>query len=124
MPGPVRLAAVLLAVEGAALSLLGVAFGIAGVVGDPDDRAFTYAEAAMVVALGVALLLLARAVAAERGWARSPAVTVQLLALPAGIGLAQNGVWWLAAVVLGLAGTVLYQLATPEARLAFDRRSR
>jgi hypothetical protein len=26
--------------------------------------------------------------------------------------------------VLGLAGTVLYQLATPEARLAFDRRPR
>lgn len=123
-PGPVRLAAALLVLEGAALTLLGVAFGVAGVVGDPDDRALSLVEAGLVVLLGVALLLLGRAVDRERGWARSPAVTVQLLALPAGVGLAQNGVWWLAAVVLGLAGTVLFQLATPEARLAFDRRSR
>lgn len=121
-PGPVRLAALLVAAEGLALLLLGVGFGVAGIVGDPDDRSFTLVEAALVVGLGAALLWLSRALSRERGWARSPAVTVQLLALPAGIGLAQNGVWWLAAVVLGLAGTVLFQLATPEARLALDRR--
>lgn len=115
-------AAALLVVEGAALSLLGLGFGAAGVVGEPDDRAFTVLEAAMVVLLGVGVLLLARALARTRRWARSPAVTVQLLALPVGVGLAQNDAWLPAAVVLGLAGTVLYQLATPPARLAFDRR--
>lgn len=122
-PGAVRLAALLVALEGLALLLLGAGFGVAGVVGDPDDRSFTLAEAALVVALGGALLWLGRALSRERGWARSPAVTVQLLALPAGVGLAQNDVWPIAVVVLGLAGSVLYLLATPEARLALDRRA-
>lgn len=103
------------------MSLLGVGFGAAGVVGDPVDRAFTVLEAAMVVLLGGALLLLARGLAGARRWSRSPTVTVQLLALPVGVGLAQNDGWVLAAVVLGLAGAVLYQLATPQARLVFQR---
>jgi hypothetical protein len=118
-PGPLLVAAALLAVEGAALSLVGIGYGVAAVVGDPDDRGFTLLEAGMVLLLGLALLLVARGVARARGWARSSGVTVQLLALPVGLGLAQNGVWLLAVPVLALAATVLYQLATPEARLAF-----
>ena len=45
--------------------------------------------------------------------------TIQQEAAPVGLGLVQGGVLYAAVPVLGLAGAVLYQLATPEARLAF-----
>ena len=116
---PVARAALLVAVEGLALTGLGVAYGVAGVVGDPFDRTATLLEAAFAVATGVLVLLVARALAQVRGWARSPAVVLQLLALPVGVGLVQGQVWLAAVPVLLLAGSVLYLLATPEARLAF-----
>ena len=116
---PVRVAGLLLAVEGVALTGVGVAYAVAGALGHPEDRFATVLAGAFAALAGVLVLLLARAVAATRLWARSPAVVLQLLALPVGIGLVQGQVWLAAVVVLGLAGAVLYQLATPEARLAF-----
>ena len=112
-------AALLVAAEGALLMVLGVGYGVAGAVGDPFDRTATLLEAAFAVLAGVVLLLVARALQGVRGWSRSPAVVLQLLALPVGAGLVQGGVYVAAVPVLGLAGAVLYQLATPEARLAF-----
>jgi hypothetical protein len=112
-------AALLVALEGAALSALGLAYGAAGLLGEPFDRTATVLEAALAVLVGGLLLLVARGLAQVRGWARSPAVVVQLLALPVGAGLVQGRVWIAAVPVLGLAGAVLYLLATAEARLAF-----
>ncbi|MCW2616767.1 MAG: rane protein [Frankiales bacterium] len=112
-------AALLVAVEGAALSVLGVGYGVAGLLGDPFDRAATLLEAGFAVIAGVLVLLVARGLQLVKGWSRSPAVVLQLLALPVGLGLVQGRVWYAAVPVLGLAGSVLYQLATPEARLAF-----
>ena len=112
-------AALLVALEGAALSALGLAYGAAGLLGEPFDRTATLLEAALAVLVGGLLLLVARGLAQVRGWARSPAVVVQLLALPVGAGLVQGHVWIAAVPVLGLAGAVLYLLATAEARLAF-----
>ncbi len=112
-------AALLVGVEGAALTAIGVGYGLGGLLGDPFDRAATLLQAGLALAAGLLLVVLARALQAVRGWARSPAVVLQLLALPVGAGLVQGRVWWAALPVLGLAGAVLYQLATPEARLAF-----
>ena len=119
-PSAVRVAAALVAVEGAALALIGPAYGVAGLVGDPFDRTATLLEAAMALTDGVLLLLVARGLARTAGWARSPAVVVQLLALPVGVGLVQGGVYWAAAPVLALAVAVLYALATPSARAAYS----
>ena len=112
-------AALLVGAEGVALVLLGVGYGLAGVLGDPFDRTATLLEAAFAVLGGVLVLLVARGLARRRGWSRSPALVLQLLALPVGVGLVQGQVWYAAVPVLGLAAAVLYQLATPEARLAF-----
>ncbi|MBC7375035.1 MAG: hypothetical protein H7323_13690 [Frankiales bacterium] len=112
-------AAVLVAAQGLALMALGTAYGVAGAVGDPFDRAATLLEAGLAVLAGSVLLLVARGLQGVRGWSRSPAVVLQLLALPVGAGLVQGGIYYAAVPVLGLAGGVLYQLATPEARLAF-----
>ena len=119
MRSPVTRAAVVVALEGVVLLLLGVGYGAAGLVGDPFDRTATLLEAAFAVVVGGSLLFVARGLSRVDGWSRSPAVVVQLLALPVGYGLVQGQVWWAAVPVLLLAGTVLLLLATPEARLAF-----
>ena len=108
-----------MALAGRALVLLGLVYGGAGVVGDPFDRTATLLEAAMAVLAGGLVLLVARGLGDVRGWARSPAVVVQLLALPVGYGLVQGRVWVAAVPVLLLAASVLYLLLTAEARLAF-----
>jgi hypothetical protein len=119
LTSPVARAALLVAVEGVALALLGAVYGVAAVVGDPFDRTATLLEAAFAVGAGLLVLLVARGLGRVQGWSRSPAVVVQLLSLPVGVGLAQGQVWAAAVPVLLLAGGVLYQLATPQARLAF-----
>jgi hypothetical protein len=119
LKSPVARAALLVAVEGLVLLVLGVVYGAAGIVGDPFDRTATLLEAGLAVLVGVLVLLVARGLGEVRGWARSPAVVVQLLALPVGVGLVQGRVWAAAVPVLLLAGSVLWCLATPEARLAF-----
>ncbi len=116
---PVARAALLVAVEGLALVVLGTAYGVAGVVGDPFDRTATLLEAAFTVLAGVLVLLVARGLARVQGWSRSPAVVLQLLALPVGVGLVQGQVWFAAVPVLLLAVGVLYELFTAQARLAF-----
>lgn len=119
LASPVTRAALLVGVEGAALTALGVGLGIAGVVGEPFDRLGTVLEAAFAVVVGLLVLLVSRGLLRVSGWSRSPAVVLQLLALPVGVGLLQGQVYYAAAPVLGLAGAVLYHLATPEARQAF-----
>ena len=115
----VRRAALLVAVEGVALAVVGVGYAVAGLLGRPEDRLATELAAGLAVLLGLALLPVARGLTRERLWARSPAVVVQLFCLPVGYGLAQGRVWLAAAVVLGLSLGVLVLLATPEARRAF-----
>jgi hypothetical protein len=115
----VRRAALLVALEGAGLVLLGVGYAVAGVVGRPETRLGTELAAGIAVLVGLLLLPVARGLVRERLWARSPAVTVQLFGLPVGYGLASGGVWPAAVVVLGSSVGVLFLLASPEARLAF-----
>lgn len=112
-------ASLLVGVEGVCLTALGLGYGVAGVLGDPFDRAATLLEAGFAILTGVLLLVVARGLGRVAGWSRSPAVVLQLLALPVGVGLGQGRIWYAAAPVLGLAVAVLYQLATAEARLAF-----
>ena len=119
LASPVTRAALLVGLEGAALTVLGAGYGIAGVVADPFSRLGALLEAAFAVVLGVLVVLVARGLLHVSGWSRSPAVVLQLLALPVGVGLLQGQVYYAAAPVLGLAGAVLFHLATPEARLAF-----
>lgn len=113
-------AALLVALEGAALAVLGLGYGVAGVVGEPFDRLATMLEAGFTVVIGAGLVLVARALLAAKRWARSPAILAQLLALPVGVGLVQGRVWYAAVPVLLLAVAVLVHLATPSARAAFE----
>jgi hypothetical protein len=106
-----RRAGALLVVEGAALTLLGVADAVATVVGSPEDTVASAGVAVFAAAVGVLLLGLGRAVWRRRGWARTPAIVLQLLALPVGTDQVRAGAWPIGGAVLLLAGVTLFHLA-------------
>ncbi|MCW2602831.1 MAG: conserved rane protein of unknown function [Pseudonocardiales bacterium] len=117
-----RLAVVLLGVQ--ALGLV-VAAGVLlekTILGHPDSYPAALLGAAL--ALGGAALLVAAARGILRGSsaARSPAIVMELLALPVGYSLAfQAGLVGYGAPILLSAVGVLYLFFTPAARAALDR---
>lgn len=121
VPPPARLLALLLALEGGLLVLLGLGYGGASLT-DSSERAPALLAALTALLAGIALLVLARAAARERGWARSPAVVLNVLPIPVALGLLQAGVWGVGLPLLALAGSVLYLFATPELRETFRER--
>jgi hypothetical protein len=106
----VRRAAVLLAVEGAALAGLGIVDAVAAATTDPANRGAAYGVAVVAVVAGAVLLLLARGVDRVRAWARTPAIVLQVLALPVGIDQVRGGAPLLGVLVLLLAGGTMYHL--------------
>jgi hypothetical protein len=113
-----RRVALVLAVEG--LLLLAVAGWYGGVTLRSDgDKGAPGAEAVSAAVAALLLLLLARAVGRGKRWARSPAVTVNLIALPVALYSFQGGAWYVGAPVVLLAASVLYLFGTPELRDRF-----
>jgi len=116
-PAALRVAALLLAVEAAGLFLLGAVDLVKVATGSPRSTTYALIAAALVIATGAVLLLLARAVLQRRPWAYSPVIVLQLLALPVGFSLAvQAGQWRYGGPVLGLAVGELAALAASTVR--------
>jgi len=116
----VRRAALLVAVESAALVVLAGVLLVLTLTSSPDSVGRALAEV-VYVGLGAALLG-AAAVGLWRlaGWARGPVVALQLLLGVFGYTTAFQAEQPLIGVpVLALAALELYLLATPEARLAY-----
>jgi hypothetical protein len=116
----VRRAAVLLAVEGTVLVVIGIVDAVATAVGSPTDRGLSYTVAGFAIGTGAVLLGFARSIARRHGWARSPAVVLQLLAMPVGVGLLQGGVWYAGVPVLLLGAATLWQLIACGAAFAAE----
>jgi len=106
----VRRAAVFLGVEGVALLIVGIVDAVATAVGSPTDRALSFTVAGFGIGTGLVLGLLGRAVDRRQGWARTPAIVLQLLAFPVGVGLLQGRVWAAGVPVLLLAGATMWHL--------------
>ena len=123
-PRVVRVAAGLVATEGAVLVALSVVYaGFIG-FGDPHRRGLALFIAAIGFAFGLALLLAARGLYRRRRAAYSPIVLLQMLALPVGIGLIQGGDQpWIAVAVLVPSLVVLGLLVgTPSGRSMHEDR--
>jgi hypothetical protein len=116
----VRRLALLLALEGLLLVGVGVTYGIQSL--SASDRAPAESAAAFAVVAGLVLLVLARGADRGRGWARSPAVVLNVFPFPLALSMINAGIWWVAVPMVALAGAVLYLFATPELRLAFRER--
>src|SRR4051794_23902852 len=121
-PRPLRVAALLTAVEGAGLVVAGlVQLGLTA-FGDPEDVGRALFVGVFAVLVGIGLVLLARALDRRRRAARTPVVVVQLLALPVGYSLTFDADRvYVGLPLLVLAVVILLLLFTPESLSALDR---
>ena len=117
-----RRLAILLAVEGVALIVLGISYGAVS-LSSARDRAPAELAAGAAVITGVVLLLLARGASQAKGWSRTPAVVLNVFPLPLALSAVQSDTWWTAIPMVLLAGSVLYLFATPELRETFRERA-
>jgi drug/metabolite transporter (DMT)-like permease len=122
VPGPLRVAVVLILLESVAL------VGAAGVLvvktigGRPGDALRALIGAALALVGAAALAFGARALLRLRPAARSPIVVLQLLALPVSYSLwFQAGRAGYGAPIMVVAIAVLFLLFTPPVREALDR---
>lgn len=117
-PARITTAAVLTALEGAVIAGFGLVSLVLLFTGDPDGVTQALTLALTVLALSVLPLVAARGLWGRRSWSRGPSMIIQLLALPVGWQMAQNGgAWTLGGVVIGLTalavlGCVLNPTAT------------
>ncbi|MDP9496155.1 MAG: hypothetical protein M3P46_00480 [Actinomycetota bacterium] len=114
-----RRAALLVAVEGVALTLVAVAYALSPVLAQPEDRLGTVLEGLLALLAGAGVLAVARGLAAPRVWAFSPAIVTQLFLVVVAWGLLQGRVYVLALPLLVLAAGVLYLLSRRESRDAY-----
>ncbi|MEO6206042.1 MAG: hypothetical protein ABIO67_11770 [Mycobacteriales bacterium] len=107
----VRRAAGLLSVEAVLLGALGLLDAVATVRSDEQiDRTAAIGFAASAVLVALVVMVLSRAVLRGRGWARTPALVLQVLALPVGTDQVLGGVWLTGSAVLLIAGATGYHL--------------
>ena len=76
-----RVAASIVALEGAGAVITGIGWTIAAVFGDPSDRATAVFLGLLLTVYGAAILAVARGIDRERHWARTPAFLTQFFAL-------------------------------------------
>jgi hypothetical protein len=123
VPRSLRLAGLVAAIEGAGVLAAGVVLAVKTIVQTPNNLGRALLGTAFALLGGLVLLLLARAVARADGWARSPLVVLQILALPIGYTMTfDSGQPAYGIPVLLLAVAELYLLFTPESREALERR--
>lgn len=107
-PFTLVIAAVVLAVQGAAALLLGGYTAVETVIGEPDDIASALFVAGFGLIVGAGLLWVAWGALHGERWSRSPGVVTQIFALPVIYTTLESGRYGIA---VPLAGTVLIALA-------------
>lgn len=116
-PARITAAAVLTALEGLVITGFGVFSLVLLFVDEPDGLMQAAMLVVTLLAIAALPLVAARGLWLRRRWSRGPSMIVQLLALPVGWQLAQNGgVWVVAGAATGLTGlAVLACLVNPTA---------
>jgi hypothetical protein len=112
-PWTLRAGAALVALQGAALAIIGLAFGTYGIVHHPVDAVTFGFVLALALVAGVGLLFAARGLVRQQRWALPPAMVVQLCGLPVSYYMLTGGAAW-AGVPLGLITlAIIVLLLTP-----------
>lgn len=107
-PRRLTVAAALTTVEGLIVAAFGVVSLVMLVTDEPDGQVQAVTMAVTVLALSVLPLAAARGLWLMRRWSRGPSMIVQLIALPTGYQMAQNGgVWTVMGIAIALAGAVV-----------------
>ncbi len=103
-------AAALLGLEGAVLLALAVVAGLATAAGQEAFRGAALGLAAVTAGAGLLVLGLGLALLRGAGWPRTPALVIQLVALPVGTDQLLGRQWVAGTVVLLLAGATAWHL--------------
>jgi hypothetical protein len=111
-----RVLLALVVLEGLGLVALGVVEGVAG------RNAPAVTAAAFAVVVGFVLLLLARALARARSWARGPVVALNLFPVLLGVPLVTAGTWWVGVPLVLLGAGVLWLFSRPDLRARYAER--
>ncbi|HEY2166969.1 MAG TPA: hypothetical protein VGH01_07360 [Jatrophihabitantaceae bacterium] len=125
VPGQVRAAVAVIAVEALALVATAVVLVVKTSTGHPHSVAGALLGAALALVAALALGAAARGLAHLRAAARTPVIVLQLLAVPVSYSLAfqAHRVGYGGPILLAALAT-LYLLFTPPARAALDRPPR
>jgi hypothetical protein len=122
-PSALLWAAVVVGVQAALVGAGAVAWLWLTLTSDPDSVARAIAEVVILALVAVGLGAAARGLARVAGWARGPVIAAQIFFGLSGFVAAFEAQRPLIGLpVLLLVATVLYLLATPEARLAYVER--
>jgi len=118
LPTSLRLAVALLLLEAVGVALVAVVFGYDGLTQRAPSAGGAISVVAVPALLAAVLGLLGVQLARCRGWARGPAVALELLLAPLGYYMVIGGAPWLGvpAIAAALACTVL--LLAPGTRAA------
>lgn len=122
LPGPVRVAAVVVLLQAAGLFVAAVALVIEITGGGYDEAGRAWSDAAFALFGALALVVAARGLSYLRPAVRTPLLVLEVLALPVGYSMIQGGRWEYGAPVVVGALMVTALLLTRPARTALDRR--
>lgn len=112
---PLVAASVVVAVEAAALAASAISVAVLILSGHhTHDRLDAWLVVGLAAICAVGLWWVWRGLVRRRRWARSPAVLVQLLALPVSYNAFGDGAWWLATPLLVCAVVGLVGLLAPS----------
>ena len=122
-PPALRRAALAVGVEAAAFTVGALVLLYLTVTGSADSTARALAEVVLASLAGGVLGAGAVGLWRVAGWARGPVIALQLFLALVGFTFAFSAQLPLIGLpILALVGTVLYLLAAPESRLAYDGR--
>ncbi|MGH3381097.1 MAG: hypothetical protein ACRDP6_40825 [Actinoallomurus sp.] len=113
-------AAAIEALEGTAVTVVGLYVGIEAIAGSPNDLASAVVLALMAVAAGIALVAVGRGLWQARRWARAPALLTQIFAVIAGISMIQSRRQAVGIVLIVLAVAAAATLMSPASARAID----
>jgi hypothetical protein len=123
IPAALIVGAAIEAAEGVAALGFGLYAGIEAVAGKPHDRSTAFAVAALLIAAGAGMLVVARGLLRKLSWGRSPAVLTQLFGFFVAYNLIQSEQTAYGAVLGVAAAVALIALLTPAVnRTLFDDR--
>lgn len=111
-----RAAAAIVLLQAALLIVGSVVLAVAGFRPETVDRLGAEVLAAIGVASGVALALLARGVAGAQRWSRSPVLVLEIISLPIAWTIVQNDKWF-AGVPLGVSAAAVLVLMAKSGQL-------
>jgi len=123
-PRPLAVAAGLVAAEGLLLVGLGVLQVVRGFGGGIDDLARAEFGGVLSLASGLVVVVLARTLVVNRTATRSPIIVIQLLSVPVGAAMIQNGLYAYGIPLLAVAAAILTALVAAGLRPSSDDGSK